>query len=106
MLSLGDDNSGVYSIQHYMWATFGFLRGIATSTDIGSAFCTPLWAKLIMNMVDNFSSPLDEASRPVKNCDVTQQVFFIANFLPSYSTTGSLFEIFKIFSAYMDSRAT
>lgn len=44
-----------------MWATLGFLRGVATPEGSGRAFCSKKWVELLMNATKK-SSPLSTHS--------------------------------------------
>ena len=67
--------SKVYSLQHYMWATYGFIRGIVSASKVGNAFCTPKWTTLIIKTIDNFcSSDLLPSTLKSPHHKISQQV--------------------------------
>ena len=53
----------VAATQHETWATFGFLRGMATPTLSGRALCSPQWIELMMYIIES-ASPLSSQRPP------------------------------------------
>ena len=41
------------SWQYKQWATLGFVRGIATPSQSGQAFCSTQWMSLLFNIIEN-----------------------------------------------------
>lgn len=67
--------SKFYPLQHFMWATFGFIRSIVTANKVGSAFCTPKWTNLIIEIMDSFTSSSDALLPTLSSHKkITQQV--------------------------------
>ena len=75
-------SNSVAALQHGVWATLGFLRGIAASSGVaGCSLCSLEWIHLMMDIVESASPRFSGRGGTRGNFSLLQQVCRGANYV-------------------------